>query len=389
MKNKFSLSLSTYILLAVFVSVFGSFLFAKMYIEKQNSEALYKSFKEEREEITKNIARYMVEPIKKFSPSEGSKALEITKNDKKIVKILIYDELLDIDFINIYIPNRAKGNLFKNRETIYDNSKKIGWVEITFNDAKIQKELESANSIIFNILLFSSLILMITMYSILQYKILRPIMVLNNQALDFQNNRLDKQYFWSGNDELSSLGKSFESAKVSILNLLKKLSKKNEELERLYITDKLTGIYNRHKLDIVLEEEERRCDRYKQSFGVIIVDIDNFKYINDTYGHLVGDRVLKEIAWILKENVRKTDTLGRWGGEEFLIIVPQCSKEDLFEISKKLKDYISNYDFKLDKHITASFGISMYKNDLNTLLKNADDALYQIKTNGKNAILFL
>ena len=173
-----------------------------------------------------------------------------------------------------------------------------------------------------------------------------------------------------------------------MLKLIKELSFKNNELEKLYVTDKLTGIYNRHKLDITLEYEESIYDRYNQSFGIILIDIDDFKYVNDTYGHLAGDKVLIEIASILKRNIRKTDTLGRWGGDEFLIIVPQSNKEDLFELTKKLKDYIKNHDFKLSKQITASFGLSLYEKNLNTLFKNTDDALYQVKRNGKNNILF-
>lgn len=330
----------------------------------------------------------MVDPIKKLSPSEGSKALKILKKDKKIVKITIHDEILDMPFINIYVPKRVKGNLFKNRETIYDKSNPIGWAEITFNDVDVQKNLENINSIILKILLFTFTILVLTMYVLMHFKILRPIKTLTKQAKDFQKNRLDNRYLWLGYDELNTLGKSFESARVSILKLLKKLSDKNEELEKLYVKDKLTGLYNRYKLDITLEDEERRCARYNQVFGIIIIDIDDFKYVNDTYGHLTGDKVLIEIASLLKSNIRKTDTIGRWGGEEFLIIVPQSNKKDLLELSSKLKDCISNHDFKLNKSITASFGLSIYQNDLNTLIKNADDALYKIKRDGKNSILF-
>lgn len=386
MKSKFSLSLSAYILLVILFSVFGTLFFAKIYLEKQNNDTIYQKFQRERKEITENVALAMIAPIKNFSPTEGSKTLEILKQNKKIVKIVIYDKISDMDFITIYVPERAKGNLLKNYQKIYDKSKVVGWVEMTFSDDAIQKELIIINSVIQKILFFTFIILILTMYSLLYFKILRPIKILTKQAKDFQNNKLENKYTWSGNDALSSLGKSFELARVSTLNLLKNLSDKNEELEKLYITDKLTNLYNRHKLDIVLEHEESRYTRYNQSFAVILIDIDNFKHVNDTYGHLVGDRVLVEIASILKKNIRKTDTLGRWGGEEFLIIVPQSNKENLLELSRKLKDCIANYDFKLSKNITASFGLSFYKKDLKTLLKNADDALYQIKRNGKNSI---
>ena len=192
--------------------------------------------------------------------------------------------------------------------------------------------------------------------------------------------------YGKNSDELSIVGKSFEEARSSISSLILQLSDKNKELNTLYITDKLTGIYNRHKLDITLAHEENMAKRYNHNFGVILLDIDNFKSVNDTYGHLQGDKVLVNVAMILKENIRRTDTLGRWGGEEFLIIVSKTNKQDLLELSKKLKDLIANYDFGLDRQVTASFGLALYKEDLVTLLKKADNALYKIKNNGKNNI---
>lgn len=349
---------------------------------------MYNTFQRERKTITENVVLAMVNPIEKFSPSEGSKTLEIVKQNDKIVKIVIYDEILDMDFISIYIPERAKGNLFKNHQIIYSDTKKIGWVEITFSDAYLQKELQSINDIVLKILLSTFTILILTMYILIYFKVLRPIKTLTKQAKDFQNNDLENKYLWLGNDEFNSLGKSLELARISILKLLKKLSNKNKELEQLYVTDKLTGLYNRHKLDIALEHEENIYNRYNQSFGIILIDIDDFKYVNDKYGHLAGDKVLIKLASILQNNIRKTDILGRWGGEEFLIIVPQSNKENLFELALKLQNCIVNYDFKLSKQITASFGLSLYENNLHKLLQKADDALYQIKRNGKNNILF-
>ena len=224
------------------------------------------------------------------------------------------------------------------------------------------------------------------MLLILSYKVFSPLKILLNQAYDFKNNKLEKEYTWTSYDELSLIGKSFESGRNSILTLFKTISLKNEELEKLYITDKLTGVYNRHKLDMILMEQQNICERYKQIFGVIIIDINDFKHVNDNFGHQRGDMVLIEIAKVLKNNIRETDTLGRWGGEEFLIIMPQAKENDLYELSKKLKSSIEYHDFKIPKQITASFGCSLYETDIDTLIKNADDALYQVKRNGKNGV---
>lgn len=360
-----------------------------MHIEKQNEKRLYSAFEKERIEITTNIANAMIKPLKNFSPSEASSALEIVKQNTKIVKIYIHDDILDSSFIEIYIPARAKGSLLQNKQIIYDNNKeKLGYAEITFNDIQIQEQLEELNKAIVQILVFAFILIATIMSILLSYKVFLPLKKLLKQAKNFQNNELKHAYEWSNDDELGTVGKSFELARVSVLSLVQQLSQKNEELESLYVTDKLTGLYNRHKLDKELVREEGMFARYNHTFGAIIIDIDDFKVVNDTYGHLVGDQVLIDIANILKENVRKSDIVGRWGGEEFLIIVPRTNKEELLEISSKLKDYISNYDYKLSKQLTASFGLALYTDNTATLIKNADDALYQAKSEGKNKICF-
>lgn len=362
---------------------------AKIFIENQNEKKLYSAFEKIRQEITSNIANVMLGPLKNFSPSEASSALEIIKQDSKIVKIYIHDNITDTCFISIYIPARIKGSLYKNHQIIYDNQKeKLGYIEISFSDAYVKEQLEELNKVILIILTFAFIIIFTIISILLYFKVFKPLKTLLKQAKNFQNNELKNGYEWESNDELSVVGKSFELARVSILSLVQQLSQKNKELEELYVTDKLTGLYNRHKLDITLEHEESRYARYNQSFGVILIDIDDFKYVNDSYGHLVGDKVIIDIAHILKNNIRKTDIVGRWGGEEFLIIVSQANKEDLLELSHKLKDFIANYDFKLAKQVTASFGLSLYRENLVTLLKNADDALYQAKNEGKNAVCF-
>lgn len=166
------------------------------------------------------------------------------------------------------------------------------------------------------------------------------------------------------------------------------LTKLNKQLEELSITDKLTKLYNRTKIDSFLEEQYKYAKRYKESFSLILLDIDFFKKINDTYGHQIGDIILKEFSHILKSNIRQTDMLGRWGGEEFIIICPKTNSEETLIIAKKIKDKIENYNFTTVNNCTASFGISVYKDglDIKDIIKNADDALYQVKNNGRNNI---
>ena len=162
-----------------------------------------------------------------------------------------------------------------------------------------------------------------------------------------------------------------------------------KRLEEISITDPLTNVYNRLYLDKSYAYEVQRAKRYNNSFSIILVDIDHFKEINDTYGHNVGDNVLKEIAAILKENIRQTDKLGRWGGEEFLIICPQTNYENARIIAENLRTIFCNHKFSSIENLTCSFDVSMY--DINakhdeTFIK-ADKALYIAKNEGRNKVV--
>ena len=169
------------------------------------------------------------------------------------------------------------------------------------------------------------------------------------------------------------------------------INKLNKQLEELSITDNLTKLFNRNKLDKELLTEANRANRFSSTFGVIIIDIDYFKSINDVYGHQMGDTVLKEFADILKSNSRKTDTVGRWGGEEFLIICSETNLEGILSFANNLKEKISSYSFSIEEQKTASFGVSIYKKEEDTdlMIKRADDALYNAKENGRDRVEYL
>jgi polar amino acid transport system substrate-binding protein len=167
------------------------------------------------------------------------------------------------------------------------------------------------------------------------------------------------------------------------------IEEKNKELEKLSITDKLTNIYNRRKIEELLQNEINRSERFHHSFGVAILDIDHFKKVNDTFGHQAGDKVLIELSKILRTQIRKTDFVGRFGGEEFVIICPESDIEGVYRVLESIRKEIENYDFKEMGQITASFGMSMLKekDTIESLLKRADVALYQAKSSGRNKVL--
>ena len=167
------------------------------------------------------------------------------------------------------------------------------------------------------------------------------------------------------------------------------LEHSNSELARLSVTDKLTQLYNRLKLDEMLTRELCRAKRYGSKFSIILCDIDYFKSVNDLYGHQVGDKVLVEFAKVLKNNLRKSDVLGRWGGEEFLIIMPENGIEEAEMLADKLCKRISEHEFPVVKQVTCSFGIAAYQtgDTEDTLLARADKALYEAKQGGRNRIM--
>jgi len=153
--------------------------------------------------------------------------------------------------------------------------------------------------------------------------------------------------------------------------------------------DPLTGIYNRRYLENKLEEYVKLAQRHNRPLSLIMFDIDFFKHINDTFGHDVGDKVLKAVAKVVSENIRNTDIFTRYGGEEFVIIAPETTKEDAKILAEKLRSLIRNLHFEEGINVTCSFGVvSLEKHDTKeTLLKRADEALYEAKKTGRNKVV--
>lgn len=171
--------------------------------------------------------------------------------------------------------------------------------------------------------------------------------------------------------------------------MTKELEKSNEKLKYLSEIDQLTKIYNRRKILEILKDEVERSRRFSNPLSLILVDIDFFKEINDHYGHLTGDQVLKEFASVLKHSIRKIDHIGRWGGEEFLIIAIGDKKDDAVILANRLKNQIENHKFPKIEKLTASFGITEYNKKMNAqdFIQKADIALYKAKKSGRNCVV--
>ena len=165
------------------------------------------------------------------------------------------------------------------------------------------------------------------------------------------------------------------------------LMEKNQELERLSATDSLTGLSNRLRLDRALDQDLARCARNPVPLSVIMLDVDRFKSINDSHGHQVGDIVLIAVAAVLQRNIRKADLLGRWGGEEFLLVCNSTLAEAA-GLAEKLRIALQRHSVDPVGPVTASFGVGTYRpgDTSQTLVGRADAALYAAKATGRNKV---
>lgn len=181
-----------------------------------------------------------------------------------------------------------------------------------------------------------------------------------------------------------------EQVALSIYNI-----QLREHLKLQSIQDNLTGLYNRRFFEEYAKKEIAKCSRHPTTFAILLIDIDLFKTINDTYGHLMGDKVLKEVAHKLRENCRQSDVVARWGGEEFIIYLRDISKEYAIVRAEALRRAIAKLDIvfhhvRLNTPITISIGVSLFPihaDEIDKLTSKADEALYLAKNQGRNNIM--
>lgn len=167
------------------------------------------------------------------------------------------------------------------------------------------------------------------------------------------------------------------------------LENKNKRYQALAATDPLTGLYNRHKFTEVFATEFLTMKSRNNAMSLVMIDIDHFKHINDTYGHNQGDRVLVEVARLIKLQQRQVDVICRWGGEEFLILLPSANIEQAAQISETLRNKIKTLSLLPNQTITASFGVTQVNNEdtLEELVGRADMALYEAKRSGRDKVV--
>jgi diguanylate cyclase (GGDEF)-like protein len=206
-------------------------------------------------------------------------------------------------------------------------------------------------------------------------------------------------------DELARLGRTeFDSVIDGFNSVLRRLRliialrteaevelmEKNRLLEALSKTDQLTGVFNRRHLDDALAGALARHRVEGKPFSILLIDVDRFKSVNDTYGHQVGDRVLVEIADLIMAVKRPTDTLGRWGGEEFLLICADTALQDAVHFAHRLRNALAEQDFAVTGRMTASLGVACVQqgDTIHGMIARADAALYRSKERGRNRVEF-
>ena len=183
-----------------------------------------------------------------------------------------------------------------------------------------------------------------------------------------------------------------KEVKDQVLELVEELRKTNEELQKAASTDPLTELFNRRSMMESLTAEQDRTKRYGTTFSLVLTDIDNFKKFNDIYGHACGDYILKELATVFRSVIRPADIVCRWGGEEFLFLLPETGAEAACQSAERLREVIADHEFRFEEkthRVTLSFGVSSCAEgrDLNRIISNADKALYKAKEEGKNRVV--
>lgn len=167
-----------------------------------------------------------------------------------------------------------------------------------------------------------------------------------------------------------------------------KLMLQHQDLEHIASTDSLTQIYNREKLGRIFSRELGLMQQSGKPLSIINIDLDRFKQINDTFGHVVGDAVLVKVARTLKEGLRGTDYVGRWGGEEFLILCPETSHEDSMQLAERLRRSVYAQDYATKQPQSISMGVASFRDGdtLDSLLVRSDQAMYLAKESGRNRV---
>lgn len=266
----------------------------------------------------------------------------------------------------------------------------IDWYKITLIDLSIFLPVSHFTKIVV-VFIATLLIALMLMNLVLNRLVLNPISELDKALVLFEKGQNPKSEITNRRrGELGRVINHFIQMADAVLqskrDLELKVQERTAELERLTQIDPLTELYNRRGMAEQIEASLNRAEREDLPIGLLWIDIDWFKDINDTYGHAAGDESLKAIAEVIRETIRSYDMAARWGGDEFLVLLVNVDESELAQLAERLCLKISHHEFSDRFSISVSIGGSMYVKgqNIDTLLQNADQALYKAKDNGRN-----
>lgn len=267
----------------------------------------------------------------------------------------------------------------------------IGWFEITLLDLNTLIPTSYLWPLV-AVFLVSLLVSLVLFHLIIQSRILRPVLALEDAVKKLREGNFHLPYLPKPDNEVGRLVDHFEAmasrVQLNTRDLENQVAHRTEELHRLARIDALTGLKNRRGLDEVLDAEIQRARRDDQPFGLIWLDIDHFKAINDQSGHQAGDEILCRVALWLKATVRPYDHPGRWGGDEFVVLLSPCDSMILEQISERIRLAVEQESLRTGTPITVSVGgyLCMPGDSSDTILRHADHALYRAKEQGRNLV---
>ena len=315
---------------------------------------------------------------------------------KVMIRFLIafYIFLITLVTYGIYDLNQntlALDEIRENRYAIiqsYENRNYSASDTITLEETRqmiqtLRKEMDRNIEFIYIIMLLAIISLFFT-YRAVYLKVLQPVFEINKIILAYQNDEKNIQEFQTNDDEIGLMIKEFF--------IMKKLHDADyTQLEKLALTDPLTEILNRRAFFEIAEKILKYSLRNGKHFSILLLDIDYFKKINDIYGHLIGDEVLKYFVQKVSGEIRDSDAFARFGGEEFIIMLPDTDEAGGLALANKIRESIEinpYTDEKLSISFTVSGGLSTLKNEklLRELIHRADTAVYAAKSNGRNRI---
>jgi diguanylate cyclase (GGDEF)-like protein len=272
------------------------------------------------------------------------------------------------------------GNSYDLSFPVFYNNIPKGIVRIGISKKIMQEKI---NKSIFDLVLFNLLFSLIGIFGAIIFSrtISKPLHQLSETAEAISKGELEHDLYSNRKDEIGRLINNFHAMAINV-------KKAKEDLEKLSTMDEITGVYNHRFFYRMLQSEFEKSKRYNYVIACIMFDVDHFKSINDTYGHQFGDYVLRKLGSLTTSVLRSTDIISRYGGDEFLILLPHSDKNSALIFAEKIRKKIESFTFSSDGHsinTTISIGVSTFP-DVDTdvpedLIKNADLSLYKSKWN--------